>query len=156
MRNIAELCVAAMLERVQSIADVNGKALQIYDAEELTKVGGYVTYPAAGVIYEGMRSVPEAEKATLRAGYSSELILTVCVINQAENLGNAGFKDSSMLLMDKLRDAILGKKSPTGHIWKFIVEAPAAAKKDKVIWIQRWSAPIQLVEVQEPPKVLVR
>lgn len=156
MNNIAQLCVTAMTGLVQSIADVNGKTFQIYEADELEDIAKLTKFPAAGVIYEGMRSVPESEKQTDKLGYSSELILSLCVLNQGEKLGTEGHKDPSMLLMDVLRKAILGKTSPTGHKWRFVVEAPAAAKKNRVIWVQRWAAPVQLLPDEVPPKVLVR
>jgi hypothetical protein len=106
-----------------------------------------ISFPAVGVVYEGMRPTSDGDKATHKLGISAELVASVMMFHRPDNMNAADTKTPAMTLLDSIRKEIMGSKSPTGHFWKFVVEAAATEKNGVVIWIQRWSTPVQLVPV---------
>lgn len=144
--NTAQKCVDNLIEVLQSIAKLNGKVIQVYTQEELMDKTKQLTLPAAGVIYEGMRSVQKGETgAAIQMGMATEIILSIVVIETNANVhGSAGTKALSTELLDTLRHKIARTRSPTNHFWKFVVEAPAVPKSGVVVWMQRWTSPCTL------------
>lgn len=141
--NPAQACVAAMAAAVQSIGQMQGKAvLQVYDADDLidNKVG--VTLPAAGVLYEGIRSIERVLRETHRTGMDAEIVVSIVLIVDTEGVGPTKNKLKATTLLDACRKAVRDTRSPTGHFWRFVAELPAARKDGKILWVQRWSAPV--------------
>jgi len=135
-------CAHDLLTRLQSIADLNGKALFVFSEDDLLdKIKG-VTLPAVGIVYEGMRSMPE--QGTAKVGISCELVFSLAVINRPEVLSKADTKTVTLNLLDQIRQTLLVTRSPTGHYWKFVVEAATSVRNGTVFWVSRWSTPIQL------------
>lgn len=145
MIDAATKCLADVEEVLQSIAKLKGKVVQVYSEEELLDTTKPLVYPACGVTYEGMRSVAEAG-ATMKTGNSAELVMSIILIDTAVAVTAASnVKKQTPPILDAIRDLMMGRKSPTGHRWRFIVEASAVPKSGTVIWVQRWSCPVQLI-----------
>ena len=139
------LCATDLRNRLQSIADFKNKNLFVFDEDDLAdKIKG-VALPAAGVMYEGMRSLSEAGSNT-KIGLSAELVFSIMVISRAENIANVDSKTPLLNLLDEIRKSLLGTRSPTGHYWKFVVEAATRESKGMVFWVQRWQTTIQLTQ----------
>jgi hypothetical protein len=143
--DVPTACVADVESVLQSIATLQGKVIHIYSEEEMVNETTKVKMPAAGVLYEGMRSV--AEQGSNQRGVSGELIISIMLLNtQGKAFGSAAdTKVATMALLGSIRRGMMGRTSPTGHKWRFIVEAAAAPKAGLVFWVQRWSTPIQNV-----------
>lgn len=140
-------CYAQVRERLQSIAGVKGRVLTVYDADELLEKTAAITLPAAGVVYEGMRAVPDGGNS-LRAGISCEGVFTIVLLTSSPS--SSGSTQSSMVrsheLLDQIRKTMMATRSPSGHLWRFLVEAASTTKGGSLMWIQRWTTPIQLVQ----------
>lgn len=112
------------------------------------------SFPAIGIVYEGTRSVSDpTPRQTAFHGLSGEIQMALCVVQQDDSVVAAQAKKDKVIdYLEALRDPFLGMKSDvTGHYYKFLVEAAGDLTKGMVIWIQRWSLPVQLVPAARPP-----
>jgi len=133
---------------VQSEQVFAGKVVIVYNETDLLdKTRTIKSFPALGIVYEGMRSEPE-QGATVK-GLSAEIVVAFVLIEQGEGIQQSKAKKTRAIdYLDAMRDQFMGERSTvTGHIWHFMVEAPAELRSDMVCWVQRWSLPVQL-----PPK----
>jgi len=128
---------------------LTGRVVIAYNENDLLDVlKGVKSYPAVGIVYEGMRSMPESG-STMKAGVSAEVMLSFVLIEQGNAIINTNQKKTRAIdYLDAMRDQFMGKRSTvTNHLWHFLVESPAELKAGMVVWVQRWSLPVQL-----PPK----
>jgi hypothetical protein len=136
--------IAQVRDILKTVPKVNDKIVQVYSEEELGDAMKGVEFPCIGIVYEGMRAVPEM-KETNRQGVSAELVLSLIIVEKPTTAGESRVKNRTINLLDLTRKAMHEGKSPAGHKWRFVLEAPASEKKGTVIWLQRWATPIQLV-----------
>lgn len=150
MINAATLCIDDVEQVLQSIASLKGKVLNVYGEEELMDSTSIITYPACGIVYEGMRSLEEGG-ATNKVGTSSELVISIILIDTYTKMTKAGSRKNAAPILDAIRETMMQvkRRSPTGHKWRFIVEAAASPKSGVVLWVQRWSTPVQLVSAPQ-------
>lgn len=142
-------CVEDVKQAVQSVAEFTNRTVFVYDQKDAAdKLKGLQVFPAATIIYEGMRVVESsnpAPQSSGRMGSSANLVVSIMVVDQ----GNQGLIKSDtripvMNLLGKLRRQMLDRRSPAGHFWKFVVEAEAAPANGLIFWVQRWQTPLQL------------
>lgn len=138
-------CLVDLKETLQSIATLGEKSLVVYSTEELMSKSSLVPIPAAGVIYEGTRATGEAGRDTNRQGTSAEAIFTVLILADRMKLSTQETKEANIHVMGLIRKALRGKLSPSGHKYRFMLEAPADEKDDVLIWSQRWAVPIPVI-----------
>jgi hypothetical protein len=144
MSDVIELILKDLKGVMQSIAKLADKNLVVLSAEELLTNAKMVAKPAGGVIYEGMRSVAEPGPSA-RAGLSAEAIFTILIVADGANLNTAAEKFNNLYLLGQLRSVLKARKSPTGHIYRFMVESPADEKAGIILWAQRWSVPVPMI-----------
>jgi hypothetical protein len=147
MIDAATLCMADLKTVLQSIAKLKGKIVQVYDHSELQDKAKPLKLPACGIIYEGMRSVGESGSSA-KLGTSCELVASIIMMDTLTNMGAANTYENAPAILDAIREGMMGRRSPTGHFWKFIVEAAAQPSHGTVLWVQRWSCPVQLVSAK--------
>ena len=131
---------------LQSIANLQNRSVFVYDDSDLQdKIKTIRSFPAVGVIYDGMRSVGDDSPKghTQRKGVSAELVISLVFIMQPETIIKSDAKTPVIDLMNTVRSMMIGKLSPTGHQYRFVLEAPAALKNGMAFWVQRWAVPIQ-------------
>lgn len=137
--------LASVEAALQSIAELDKKIVTAYDeTDAMDKLKGLKRWPAAVIQYEGIRAVAEGEKSSGKLGASVELFVTVMVINQGEFPVGTDTKVPTIRLLTAIRRTMLGRTSPAGHKWAFVVEAAAETKSNLVFWVQRWKTPLQL------------
>lgn len=142
--SIVRQCSDQLVSYLQSIASLNA-VLSVYNVKDLVDGLTGVKYPVAGVVYDGLRSVPEPGAGpTDRKGLSAEVIFSVMLLLRTEAYGPTNQKDIAIDLLDSIRDRIKGTSGPSGHRWRFVVEAPASEQKGSIIWAQRWALPVML------------
>lgn len=142
--DFAQRCVADVKLALQSIAELTGKIVSVYSEEELMDASKGIAFPCIGVVYEGMRSSPEPGSA--KTGMAAELIVSLIMVERAAAAGESYTKNAALATLDDTRKALIGRQSPTGHKWRFIMEAPASEKKGTIIWLQRWATPAMLTK----------
>ena len=126
--------------------NLTGKVVTAYDENDLLDVlKGVRSYPAVGIVYEGMRSLSE-EGPTARVGLSAEVVLGFVLVERGDEIHNTLQKKVRAIeYLDAMRLQFAGKRSTvTNHFWHFMVEAPAALRTGAVCWVQRWSLPLPL------------
>jgi hypothetical protein len=137
-------CLQDAQAKVQSVAELEKRSLLVFDdMDAMDQLAALKRWPAAVVQYEGMRSEAE-NKVTDKIGASVLLYVSVMVINQGETLIKTDTKIPTLLLLTQLRRKFLNKKAPSGHKWKFMLEAAADSKSGLTFWVQRWQVPLQL------------
>jgi len=141
---IVEMCIRSIQGTVQSIAVLKDKHVFTLDDENLMARLKGVVPPAAGIMYEGLRSTGDTG-VSARVGISGEIIISVVLISQSPKFSLREESIPAVRILDDLRQKIASTRSPTGHFWKFVVEAAADEKQGVVFWIQRWSAPVQMI-----------
>ncbi len=132
--------------RVQSIAVLTNRVLRVFDPNDaMDKLKGLQSYPGVGIIYEGTRSVDEHQPSA-KIGVMGDMVISIVVLNTPNTMINADTKTPTINLLNLIRQSLLGQKGPSGHFYRFIVEAAAVESKGAVIWVQRWSIPVALVQ----------
>jgi hypothetical protein len=127
--------------RLQSIALLTNKVVRTFNANDtLDKLKG-AAQPGAGIVYEGLRAVGEGNQPSARIGNHTELGFMIIISNAPDTLFNADTKTPTIDLLNQVRAAFMGHKSPTGHFYRFVVEAQAVETKGAVVWVQRWATP---------------
>lgn len=119
-----------------------GKVFRVYSEADLLNKSKMLTLPAIGIIYEGTRNVADFQ-VSKTPSKSCELVASIVMICNPDTLVGTT-KYAAAELLDAIREQIRPTRSPTGHFWTFVVEAPAAEKDNRVMWIQRWSTPVQI------------
>jgi hypothetical protein len=132
-------------EILQSIAKLTDKVIPVLSYEELMDKSKAAVKPCAGVIYEGMRAIAEPGKDTNRTGTSGEAIFTVLIIAEGQSLNTPQAKASNLRIMGEIRKAMRAKRSPSGHLYRFLLETPEDEKNGTVMWAQRWAVPIPVI-----------
>lgn len=143
MSGVAVNCINDIEAKLSTIQALKGKVFSVYSEEELTEKTKGVVFPAVGVVYDGMRASPEPG-ATLKMGLSAELVISVMVFFKQNTKATKDPKDTMIDLMDTIRNSIKSTKSPSGHYWKFQLEAAVEGKQGVLAFIQRWATPVQL------------
>jgi hypothetical protein len=136
-------CLLDLQAAVQSIANFKGRTALVFDEEEaVEKLKAISNLPAAVIMYEGMRS-QNIGGATGDSGSSVVLGGTIMVLNDGEQLVATDTKIPTIKLLTAIRDVMLFRKSPSGHKWKFVLEAAATWDGDTSFWVQRWQVALQ-------------
>jgi hypothetical protein len=133
--------------------NLTGKVVIAYDENDLLDVlKGVRSYPAVGIVYEGMRSMSEGGP-TARVGMSGEIVLGLVLVERGDEVHNTLQKKVRAIeYLDAMRFQFIGQRSTvTNHFWHFMVEAPAALRSGAVCWVQRWSLPVQMVHSEGSP-----
>lgn len=133
-----------LLAKVGAVPALAGKVLIGSGLDEIMNLMSKVSTPNAGIIYEGMRSTGQEGGVTMKTGLTTELVCSVVLMNSAKKLSIADTITPSTALLDAIRDQVKLKRSPTGHLWKFVVEAAAVEKHGIIIYVQRWATPAML------------
>ena len=132
--------------------NLTGKVVVAYDEEDLLDVlKGVKSYPAVGIVYEGMRSMSE-DGPTAHVGLSAEVVLGFVLVERGDEIHRTNEKKTRAIdFLEEMRLQFAGQKSVvTKHFWKFMVESPAALRSGAVCWVQRWSLPTQLKHRASP------
>lgn len=138
--DIATQSVDDLKTKVALIPQFAGKVYHVYSEEELLDKQKGLVYPCIGIIYDGMRTTAEkGDKAT-----SASLSCTILAFFRSESQATLDAKDRTVMLIDRMRSGINGTRSPTGHWWKFQIEASIPSKKGLLVYLQRWSTAVQL------------
>jgi hypothetical protein len=146
LTDVLEEASTKLLQLNAPPVNLTGKVVVAYDENDLLDVlKGVKSYPAVGIIYEGMRSMSEPGPTAV-VGLSCEIILGFVLVERGDEIHRTGQKKVRAIeYLDAMRLQFMGKKSDiTKHFWHFVVESPAALRTGAVCWVQRWSLPVQL------------
>jgi hypothetical protein len=137
--------IAQIKAQLQNVSALTGKIVQIYDDTDLLDAMKGISPPFIGIVYEGMRAMPES--GTMRRGVSAEAVFSLVIVEKQTTAGESQVKNRTINLLDATRQAMREMTRATaGHQWRFVLETPADAKKSgNTMWIQRWTTPVQLV-----------
>lgn len=141
--DIVSRVIEDLKNKILTKGNLNGKVKQVYSEEHLADKTKGVSLPAVGIVYEGITPDGNGQGGSPSV-VSCRLILTVVLItDNAEANGGIPLPKAHEYL-SAFRTAINRTKSPTGHAYKFVVEAPAVQKEGRVMWVQRWSTALQI------------
>lgn len=139
-------CTADLTAKVKSVKALNQKTITVLSVDDLTAQLLNVVKPAAGILYEGARPAPADGGKQITV--SVEVVYSILLLCETSVVSSKIDSVSpAHALLDAVRGEIHGSRSPTGHLWKWVMEAPAAQKGSLQVWVQRWSCHAQL-----PPK----
>lgn len=145
MKDFARACMADLTDRVKASALVKNKVYTVYDQEHLMDTSKGIVFPCVGVLYEGTRSTSaDQSQASHKVGLSAEAVYSIVLLTKPDIIGNNTNYLAAVDMLDTLRGLVLNTKAPTGHFWRFVVEAAAQEKNGIVSWVQRWSVPVIL------------
>lgn len=146
LTEVLEESRARLLQLNAPPVDLTGRVVVAYDENDLLDVlKGIRNYPAVGIVYEGMRSMTEPGP-TAKVGLSAEIVLGFVLVERGDEIHSTNQKKVRAIeYLDAMRSQFIAQRSDvTKHFWHFVVEAPAALRSGAVVWIQRWSIPVQL------------
>lgn len=140
---IAIKCIDDLESRANLIPSLKGRVFHIYSEEELLERTKGLSFPCVGIVYDGMMAVPEPGSSA-KTGSSAELVATVMIFFRQDTKAKTDPKDTTVALLDQIRGKILATRSPTGHYWRFKLEAAVEGKQGLLAYVQRWATPVQL------------
>lgn len=141
---IAINCIEDISAKVEQVTGLKGRVFHVYSEEELIERTKGVSFPCVGVVYDGMRALPESG-STHKIGGSAELVVSVMIFFRQDTKSKADPKETTVNYLDRIRSQLIRTKAPTGHYWKFQVEAAVEGKNGVLAYLQRWATPTQLV-----------
>lgn len=145
MNNAAVLHVTDLTTKIQTVSEVKTQTYHIYADEDITEMTKGMGFPAVGVVYDGVRSVPETG-ASGKHGLSAEMVFSVLFFYRlGPSMATENTTATALQVLDKIRDAIKNTRGPSGHLWRFQMEVAVGSKKGVVAYVQRWAIPVQLV-----------
>lgn len=153
LTEILEEASAKLLQLNAAPINLTGKVVVAYDENDLLDVlKGVRSFPAVGIIYEGMRSLSEESNSTAKVGLSCEVVLGCVLVERGDEIHRTQEKKVRAIeYLDAMRYQFMGQRSTvTQHFWHFMVESPAALRTGAVCWVQRWSLPVQLPHRPRP------
>lgn len=142
--NIASNCVDDLVLKMKSVPAFSNKVIYAYTQDDLYDMAAQLQFPCAGILYEGIRSVPDPETKNVAKGLSAELNCTLLLLVSGKSIGNADYKVTATQILDQFRNAIKGTRSPSGNYWKFLIESAVEARVGAYSYAQRWSTPVLL------------
>lgn len=143
MTAIAINCIEDLGARVESIPSLEGRVFHIYSEAEIIERTKGMAFPCVGIVYDGLMAAPEVG-ATSRMGNSAELVASIMIFFRQDTRAKVDPKDTMVATLDEIRSKIMESRSPTGHFWKFQVEASVEGKQGLLTYVQRWATPVQL------------
>jgi len=145
--NYVSPCALDLEAKVRSVAALTGKTVKVLSVDDLVASMTTAVKPVAGVLYEGSR--PAASDAGKQVVISAEVVFSILLLCETSVVSKqVDMTTVAHKLLDSIRTAIHGTRSPTGHAWKWQLEAPAAQKGTSQLWVQRWTTAAQLVPVK--------
>lgn len=141
---VAINCTDDVVSKVESVTGLKGRVFTVFSEEELIERTKGLGFPCVGVVYDGMRAISEPG-STHKIGGSAELVISVIVFFKQETRAQRDVKAEALQYLDSIRSTLLKSKAPSGHFWKFQVEASIDGKTGVLAYLQRWAAPVQLV-----------
>jgi hypothetical protein len=150
---VAAKCVADVQASIEGVPPFKGAgtkgrdkpALLVYSDEDLLRKSTGIALPIAGVVYEGMRGGSAPGGGSHNTGLSAELVVSLILLFSTDAVGANDGRQLAIEALDAVRDAMKDRRSPTGHFWRFVVEAAAEPKAGVILWVQRWATPVQLM-----------
>lgn len=142
VNDVATQCMEDLVTKLNTAPAMKDRVVTVYTENEMMDVTAQLKFPCAGVIYEGMRSVPDSDKGN--KGLSVELVFAVMLLVEGKGLGNqvgSGVKSTAAVYLDQFRNTVKNTRSPGSGWWKFMVEAAVESKGGSYTYMQRWSTP---------------
>ena len=121
-----------------------GKCTQVYSEKELKDKTKAIPLPAIGLVYEGMRSNQTGDNANSNSSVSCMAVVSVILLTDKKNQAGGTSAEAAHTLIGSCRNVIKNQRAPTGHKYKFVVEAPASEDDSTVLWVQRWTVATQI------------
>lgn len=143
MSAIAVSCIEAIEERIRAVPAIGNRVFHVSSEDEIVEKTKGMAYPCVGVIYSGMTAVTESGSSA-RMGQSAELVVSILLFFRQDTRATNDPKESTVAVLDLIRKQIMATKSPSGHFWRFKVEAAVEGGKGVMTYLQRWSTPVQL------------
>lgn len=141
MSDIVTLCVEDLAKKVKDIGEFGSvgkeKVFSVYSEDDLLDKSKLLKFPAVGMMYEGLRSVPGADPS--RQGLGAEIGMALVLLMETKSVGGINSQNEAVRLLGLMRRAIKVTVSPTNHKWRFISEVPGGVLGNAVVYVQRWS-----------------
>lgn len=140
--DIATQCMEDLVQKLNTVDELKNKVVSVYTEDDMMDAASQLKMPCVGIIYEGMRSVPDMDKGN--KGLSVELVFAVMLMITGKTIGAPNLKSTAASYLDHFRNAIKDTRSPAGPWWKFMVEAAVEQRKGAYVYMQRWSTTAQI------------
>jgi hypothetical protein len=136
--DIAMGCLKDLVAKVNTVPMIKDKVVSVYTEKELMDAAVQLTPPCVGVVYEGMRAVPDQDK--LSRGTTVELMFSVILVISGKSFGNVSeLRPIAADVLDQFRSAVKLTQNPFGQYWKFMVESAVQETDGGFLYVQRWA-----------------
>ena len=143
MTAVATNCTMDLVAKVAEVAELEKRVFYVASEEEVVERTKGMTYPCVGVVYHGIVATEEMG-ASGKSGDSANLMVSLMLFFRQSTTAVNDPKDAGVELLDEIRQLILRTRSPTGHFWKLQLEVPVEGRRGVLLYLQRWSTPVQL------------
>ena len=141
---IATDCIESIEDVLRTIPGLEKRVFHVYSDEELIERTKGLSFPCVGVVYDGLMG-REEPGATGKLSSTADLVVSIMLFFRQNTRATTDPKDTTVETLDTIRSKILETRAPSGHLWKFQLEAAVEGKQGLLTYVQRWATPVQLV-----------
>lgn len=141
--DLTQKCVDHLMELVKSsLPTGQGDTVYVYDEEIFTDATKELEYPAVGVIYTGT----QGKQSAPGRGMSAEMQFVLIFMFEEARFDKSGRADKSKAtnLLRSIRNTVKSERSPSGHMWRFLMEAPRGTVDKHMVYYQKWALDVIL------------
>lgn len=144
MADVVTDAVDDLKARLATVTVIKKKVVYLYDQDDLLSSKDKIGFPAAGVVYVGLKGNSDSSKT----GLAAELVCDIYLIGGEQCISKVGdLKITTTQLLDDMRNTIkCGVLDRPGaqRKWQFVMEAPTSFSEEVVAYVQRWKTVVLL------------
>lgn len=125
---------------VGKVTAFSDRVLRISDPAAMKEYVGKLKFPMCGIIYEGISSDGDSKDE----GRDAFLSVALIILAESKARSNKQKVEATEIpsLLDATRQKILGKTSPSGRVWQFVVEIPIDLGDAGMAYYQKWKTKV--------------
>lgn len=145
MADIVQDHITDVVTRLNTISTIQNKTVSLYTPDQILKTTEKLSYPAVGIIYTGIRGLPDSSRTGQKAG------LMIDIFVAGEELCNDDaqindLKPAITQILQDIRNVMACTTAPGSHKWEFMAEFPEQLQKEEILgYVQRWRAVTSIV-----------
>jgi len=144
VNDIVTEAVADLTQRLRLTPAIKDKSVYLYDQDDLLHTKKTLGYPAAGVVYVGLRGNTDSSKT----GLAAELTCDIYLIGGDQCLSKIDdIKVTTTQILDDIRGTIrcaVLDLPGAQRKWMFVFETPAKFTEEVIAYVQRWKTVVLL------------
>ena len=137
MADIIQDLADDLLARIETLTEIKGGPLYLYDVEDMLFEKGRKLFktPGVAIIYNSGVGTDKGRSGDLAFD------IYVCAGRDRQDRVNRSVKQIGTSILSQIRSLIMGEecnKTPAGRNWVWVLERPVEIDENLIIYLQRW------------------